>query len=222
MDAYVNILRRLARFPAGVAPEALGSMTLVLFEYPDAVLAVVVWLLGWMLSSILGHVFVLVALAFSTVYVWSKLPPWLRLAIRRTAAAFLPKEVARVLGIMPGREADAEEVGMDRLNRSRVPKTWLNSRVEIEFNRYTTDPDEVIKTYGNLVDVNDAGVVIEATYTGRAGDPGGRPRTETTFYPWTSIKGMTHEPDRFEAPTDEELDEMINEEGATPDREALG
>jgi hypothetical protein len=210
VDAYVNILHRLARFLAGVTPEALGSMILVVFEYPDVVLAVVVWVLGWMLSSILGHVFVLVALAFLTVYVWSKLPLWLQCAIQRTAAAFLPNKVAQVLGVMPVREANAE-VGMDRPNRTQVPKTWLNSRVEVEFNRYTTDPEEVIQTYGDLVDVNDVGVVIERTYTGRACYPGGRPRKETTFYPWTSIKGMTHQPDTFDNVTDEELDESLGE-----------
>jgi hypothetical protein len=66
---------------------------------------------------------------------------------------------------------------------------------------YRSDSDDVIKTYGDLVDVNDQGVVIEVTYTGRVDYPGGRPRTETTFYPWTSIKGMTHQPDQFEEMT---------------------
>jgi hypothetical protein len=130
VEKRTDILYRLARFLAGVPPEALGAMFLVVFEYPDVLLAVVVW----MLSSILGHIFVLVTLAFLTAYTWRKLPLCLRHAIRRIAAAFLPSEVVRVLGIMPGRKANAE-VGMDRLAGHRVPKAWLNERVEIEFHK---------------------------------------------------------------------------------------
>ncbi len=83
---------------------------------------------------------------------------------------------------------------MDNLDQNWVPKAWRNARVEIELHVSSSDPEDYEKRYGPLVDVNDLGAVV--------GEP---------FYPWTSIKAMTHQPDTRAETTEEEIDEIIGE-----------
>ncbi len=83
---------------------------------------------------------------------------------------------------------------MDSLNQNQVPKAWRNDRVEIELHVSKPDPEEYEKRYATLVDVNDLGAIVGET-----------------FYPWTSIKAMTHQSDTRDETTEEEIAEIIGE-----------
>jgi hypothetical protein len=77
---------------------------------------------------------------------------------------------------------------MHRLEQTRVPKSWLTQRVGIELHVFSANSEDYQREYGVLADLNDVGAVLEQTST-----DSGQPRTVSTFYPWTSIKGITLE-----------------------------
>jgi hypothetical protein len=193
VDKHTDILYRLARFLAGVPPEA-PMMLLVLALHPWVFVGPLFWLLDGVVNQI---VLSFLTLMF-VLYVWPMLPLGLRRAVLRIIAAFLPGRVLHHLGIIPDNEPNVE-VPMDSLDRTQIPMTWINTRVELELHVISSDPEDVEKRYGTLSDMNNVGAVVEET-----------------FYPWTSIKAMTHQPDTFNNMTDEELDEALAEGDEEP------
>ncbi len=180
MKRYVNILYRLAWFLDRVPPEALGAMILVVLNPPSVLVALALW----MLNAILGQVFVTVGLAILMVYVWSKLSPQQRHAVKTPLRWILPNKVAQHLGIMPGEDP----------SQDRVPKAWSNGRVEIELHDRSSNLEKCEKRYGTLIDSNDLGVVVDVT-----------------FFPWTSIKAITYQPHAYNVAKDKAIDKRTEE-----------
>jgi hypothetical protein len=100
MKTHGNILYRLARFLAGVPPEALGAMVLFALQHPGIIallVAAVLFVLKYVVAAVLfalKYVVVLIIDAFVTwylgkmfaIHLWPKLPRRLRRLLRKLEA----------------------------------------------------------------------------------------------------------------------------------------
>ncbi len=85
MGRYVNILYRLARFLAGIPPDA-ATMLLAVLERPDLLAAVSLWAA----DQILGHIFVSMLLLILGARVWPKIPAQHQRRLLKALGGFLP------------------------------------------------------------------------------------------------------------------------------------
>lgn len=120
----------------------------------------------------------------------------------------------RHLGIVPGDEPNAE-MGADQEEETRVPKAWVGKPVTVELRVPNGDPGDFGRITGDLLDTNELGATIEIPSEGRL-RRNGRPPEAHTFYPWASIKGMTHRPDRSDETKDEESSRSAGQESEGP------
>ena len=86
MKSYVHILYRLARFLAGVPPELLGALLIVVLFHPAALIAPVVYVVNLLGSEI---VFLLLFYVWTWI-IWPCLPSKVQGAILRVRDYFLP------------------------------------------------------------------------------------------------------------------------------------
>ena len=87
MAKRTDMLYRLARFLAGVPPEALGAMFLIVLmhlEFVAALFALALFVLKFVLAAIIGDVIVRYLGKMLGIHVWPKLPGNLRRLLRRT------------------------------------------------------------------------------------------------------------------------------------------
>lgn len=86
MERYVNILYRLARFLAGIPPELLGALILVVLWQPAALVAPVVYVA----NVLSGEVVVVLLLILWNWIIWPRLPYKVQAAILQVRDYFLP------------------------------------------------------------------------------------------------------------------------------------
>ena len=94
MAKRTDILYRLARFLAGVPPEALGAMFLIVLEHPEFIaahLALAPFVLTYVVSAIIGGIITWYLSKMFAIHVWPNLPSTLRQRLRRTEDRVLLK-----------------------------------------------------------------------------------------------------------------------------------
>ena len=88
MARYVDILYRLARFLAGIPPDAAKYLPAV-FERAD----LLVDFGTWAADAIAGELFTTLLALLVTLYVWRRLPPGVRRRLRAVYERFFPSGV---------------------------------------------------------------------------------------------------------------------------------
>jgi hypothetical protein len=94
VEKCTDTLYRLARFPAGVPPDALGAMVLFAIEHPEliaALFAVVLVVLKFVVGAIIGGIVTWYLGMIFAIHVWPMLPSSLRQLLRRLKEQVLLK-----------------------------------------------------------------------------------------------------------------------------------
>jgi hypothetical protein len=110
MDGYSNILYRLARFLAGIPPDAT-AMLLAVLENPHGLADVLVWAL----SAWAGELFVLYTVAILVRYLWPLLPAGAQRVLLKVRSFFWPwesesRDQSRDLAALEERVRELEEL----------------------------------------------------------------------------------------------------------------
>lgn len=100
MERYVNILYQLARFLAGIPPELLGAIILVVLVRPDLLVAVFLYVLNAVVGDLISNLLWVIFL----IYVWSRLSPQKKQAVKAFLEKILPSRVLHHLGITTNEE----------------------------------------------------------------------------------------------------------------------
>src|SRR3712207_2587559 len=87
MERYVNILYRLARFPAGIPPDA-ASYLFAVFERTD----LLVDFGTWAAEAVADDLFTTLLTLLITLYVWRRLPSGARRRLRAAHEYFFPSD----------------------------------------------------------------------------------------------------------------------------------
>jgi hypothetical protein len=112
MREYVDILYRLARFLAGVPPELLGALLIVVLWHPATLVAPFVY----MVNLLSGEIAVLLLVSLWTWIIRPRLPSKVRNAIVRVRGFFLPAPVSSSADDLSKKNA-ALEARVDDLGR---------------------------------------------------------------------------------------------------------
>lgn len=104
MGKYVHILYRLARFLAGVPPELLGALLVVVLWHPAALISPFVYVVN-LLSS---EVVVLLLVYLWTWIIWPRLPSKVRNAVLRVQDFFLPAPASSSADDLSEKNAELE------------------------------------------------------------------------------------------------------------------
>lgn len=129
MDRHTDILYRLARFLAGIPPEALGAMVLLALQHPGLVAALfaivvmvlkfvvgaVFFVLKFVLSNILGSIVVWYLGRLFMIHAWPRLPHGLRQVLLKT------KDRTLMIGTGQDQAATRDEKSAYSRNSKRHP-----------------------------------------------------------------------------------------------------